>query len=228
MEETHRGKYTRAGRTLLTEGGYYQDRALVALQRLKERMDDDLGLPSEMCRNVCIELCGFILGLTPPSSRLAGVRGKTIELAQSFLARAQWAPGDYFSSLFDELPNGRRFCALEPCDSLPDLFLFDDETPLDFQMGTGRRLLSFSLCRSRDRLTLYGTEAELNRYRAALVNMKLNSRHPYFLLCVAPSDFEMPSAIGRWRFSNLWSPPQQWEEPHLLTGASSTGNRSTR
>jgi len=95
------------------------------------------------------------------------------------------------------------------------------ETVLDPCVGTGRFLISATLLFPEKPLILYGIEIVPSLYRACLVNMKMFSNHPYYIICADTLRIDEKYACHSdlWKLANRWDPADvsafYWKPPPI-------------
>jgi len=102
------------------------------------------------------------------------------------------------------------------------------ETVLDPCVGSGRFLISATLLFPEKPLVLFGIEIVPSLYRACLVNMKMFSNHPYYILCADSLRIDNKNGMDPriWKYANTWEihdvsqfywkPPPIWHDRFSL------------
>ncbi|MBC7264786.1 MAG: hypothetical protein H5T64_10605 [Chloroflexi bacterium] len=147
--------------------------------------------------------------------------------AEHFIEACMERKGDYFGEVFS-----LRHCADDQSTQLiiPESLVrsINDATvsgiapdsdrwqkAFDPAARTGRFLVDLAVRYPDRKIALFGVEADLDLYRACLVNMRLYAwNRPYFILCADSLIVDVGLNSPNWRYANLWNPPD-WQEVML-------------
>jgi hypothetical protein len=124
-------------------------------------------------------------------------------------------PWDYLGEIFEEINlssqrSGQFFTPRNVCTFMAKMTLPDKitkiQTILEPALGTGRMLLAVNEVFPDAPLIFFGVEIDLWLYRAAMVNMKMFSKHPYGIICANSLMMgEMGPASPCWDLSSYWT-----------------------